>query len=323
MNSLGINLVDIGIVLVLLYFIRDGYRKGMFSLSLEMFGFLLGVFLALIFYSPVGAWLSGVLGMSRFFAKVVSFIVIWLGVEAIVTPLTAHLYMRVPVAWLKKKWNNWLGTIPGLLEAVLLCTFLLSLAVSFPFPSALKQRIFASHMGAPMVRAAQEVEFTTAGVMSESGRETMSFMTVGRQERESVNLGFSTEEFFPDPEAEKAMFDLINEERSEIGANLLVLDQSLVEIARRHAGDMFQRGYFAHVSPGGKDVSDRAMEVNIIFERIAENLAHAPEVSMAHAGLMNSIRHRRNIRSSQFSRVGVGVQNAGANGMMFVQVFAD
>lgn len=323
MYSIGINLVDVGVLLIFLFFIRDGYRKGFFALGLEMFSFVLGVVIALLFYSQLGGFTAGIFGMSRPFAKVLSFLLVWLAVEAIVPVLTAHLYLRVPVLWLQSKWNRRVGIFPAALEAVLLCSFLLSLSVSFPFPPLLKQKVFSSYLGEPLVRSAQVVESSMAGVFGESGKETLAFITVGRQENESVELGFVTDETFPDPGVERRMFDLVNAERFKEGVAPLVMDQSLVEVARRHGSDMFRRGYFAHISPEGTNVGDRAAEANVAYEKIGENLAFAPDVSMAHTGLMKSDRHRMNILSGQFTRIGVGVQNAGASGLMFVQVFGD
>ncbi|MFH1046786.1 MAG: CvpA family protein [Patescibacteria group bacterium] len=323
MYSLGINLIDVGVMLIVLFFIRDGFRKGFFALALEMSSFLLGVVVALLFYNQLGGLAAEIFGMSRPFAKVLAFLLLWLMIEAVVPALSAHLYLRVPALWLQSKWNHRCGILPAMLEATLLCVFLLSLAISFPFPPLLKQKIFASYVGEPMVRSAQVIESFMAGVFGESNKETLAFMTTGRIENELIELGFSTDEIFPDPGIERRMFDLVNAARTEAGLKPLVMDQSLVEVARLHGSDMFRRGYLGHVSPEGHNVSDRATEANVTFERIGENLAYAPDVSMAHTGLMNSERHRTNILSGQFSRIGIGVQNAGANGMLYVQVFAD
>lgn len=49
----------------------------------------------------------------------------------------------------------------------------------------------------------------------------------------------------------------INEIRQENGLGRLQMDPELQDIARSHSQDMAERGYFAHVSPDGVDVSDR------------------------------------------------------------------
>ena len=62
---------------------------------------------------------------------------------------------------------------------------------------------------------------------------------------------------------------------------------------------------------------------NIKFSAAGENLALAPNVSLAHQGLMNSPGHRANIMSGDFGKVGIGVVDGGIYGEMFVQEFTD
>jgi uncharacterized protein YkwD len=52
-----------------------------------------------------------------------------------------------------------------------------------------------------------------------------------------------------------------------------------------------------------------------------ENLALAPSVPLAHAGLMNSPGHRANILRRQFGRVGIGIMDGGAHGLIVTQKF--
>ena len=315
--------MDIGILLVALFFIREGYRGGFFAISLELFSFLLGLMVALLIYNPLGGYVAQLLSLSRPFAKVLVFLAAWLAVEATTPLFTAHLYMRIPVLWLQSRWNRFLGILPGLIEAALLCSFLLSLTIAFPFPPLLKRVILDSRIGEPLVQAIQLAEVASGGIIGKVGQETLAFMTVGEVDNRSIELGFVADEIFPDPEAERQMFELVNAERVKIGLSSLVLDPALTEIARLHAADMFKRGYFSHLSPEGNNIGNRADAASISYRSIGENLAFTPDAIIAHTGLMKSEQHRRNILSSQFTRVGIGIQNAGANGLMFVQNFAD
>ncbi|KKR88441.1 MAG: SCP-like protein extracellular [Candidatus Gottesmanbacteria bacterium GW2011_GWA2_41_12] len=61
----------------------------------------------------------------------------------------------------------------------------------------------------------------------------------------------------------------------------------------------------------------------IFYTEAGENLAFAPNVNIAHAGLMNSPGHRANILSPDFGKVGIGVIDGGIYGEMFVQKFTD
>lgn len=86
---------------------------------------------------------------------------------------------------------------------------------------------------------------------------------------------------------------------------------------------MFERHYFSHVSPEGKDIGDRLQAAGIAYRVSGENLAYAPDVSTAHRGLMNSEGHRRNILDPEFHRVGIGIIDSGTYGCIFTQVFAN
>ena len=91
------------------------------------------------------------------------------------------------------------------------------------------------------------------------------------------------------------MLELVNQERIKVGVRPVVMDESLRDLARDHSLDMYQRGYFSHFTPEGKDPFDRMEEHGISYLAAGENLALAPTVAMAHTGLMNSPGHKRNI----------------------------
>ena len=111
--------------------------------------------------------------------------------------------------------------------------------------------------------------------------------------------------------------------RRKRGLHELTWRPEVVPVAREHARDMWEREYFGHVSPEGKDVGDRLEEAGVSYTFAGENLALAPTVITAHNGLMNSEGHRENILEEEFNRMGIGVIDNGVNGKMFVQVFTN
>ena len=84
---------------------------------------------------------------------------------------------------------------------------------------------------------------------------------------------------------------------------------------------MLARGYFSHVSPEGKDTSDRMRQANLHFLAAGENLALGQTLQGAHQDLMNSPGHRANVLRAQFGRLGIGVLDAGRYGLMITQDF--
>lgn len=118
--------------------------------------------------------------------------------------------------------------------------------------------------------------------------------------------------------AEATMLGLINNERANAGLPPLQIDARLREVARSHATEMVQMGYFGHVSPITGSPFDRLRQAGVRYSIAAENLASAPDVYLAHQGLMSSTAHWSNILRPEFRWTGIGVV-----GDKFVQLFTD
>jgi uncharacterized protein YkwD len=117
------------------------------------------------------------------------------------------------------------------------------------------------------------------------------------------------------------MLELVNGERAAHGVKPLQADAEATEVARAHARDMFDRGYFSHIAPDGADPFARMRRAGLAFRAAGENLALARTLAMAHQGLMDSPGHRANILRPAFGRVGIGVLDGGRHGLMVTQVF--
>lgn len=127
-------------------------------------------------------------------------------------------------------------------------------------------------------------------------------------------------------ELERIMAALVNADRELFGLAPLAFDPALAAIARGHAEDLRDHGYVAHGSPRTGDVSDRARAAGYAYVQLGENVARDASVHGAHAGLMRSLGHRKNVLSPHFTRLGVGVaveeQLSGGRLVYVVQNFA-
>jgi uncharacterized protein YkwD len=93
-------------------------------------------------------------------------------------------------------------------------------------------------------------------------------------------------------------------------------DAQLELAAVRHATDMFERRYFAHVSPGGGDLADRAQRAGYALRRcswrVGEVLAWGVGPRSTAAGTvhawMDSGDHRRILVSRRYRELGLGMQ---------------
>ena len=134
----------------------------------------------------------------------------------------------------------------------------------------------------------------------------------------------------PEPEPEpkdgltadgRTMIQLVNKEREKMGLDPLLVNMSLVELARMKSQDMIDHDYFGHQSPTYGSPFDMMKSAGIQYRTAGENLAGAHTVEIAHHNLMNSPGHRQNILNSAFTHVGVGVVKGGPYGIMFTQMF--
>ena len=121
---------------------------------------------------------------------------------------------------------------------------------------------------------------------------------------------------------EQNAWNLMNSDRAANGLSALPLDAELSAIARKKSEDMRDKGYFSHTSPTYGSVSDMLKTFGYSFSAAGENIAHHATVAKAHAAFMSSSGHKRNILSSSWTKVGIGVCYD-ANGYVYVtQIFA-
>jgi len=107
--------------------------------------------------------------------------------------------------------------------------------------------------------------------------------------------------------AESQLYNLINSEREKNGLSPLTLDAELSALAEIKSEDMVENGYFAHESPTYGSAEDLLESAGTAFVSVGENIARNASVEKAHAALMSSSNHRRNILGSQWKKVGVGI----------------
>ena len=122
------------------------------------------------------------------------------------------------------------------------------------------------------------------------------------------------------PDLATELLDRLNLFRIEAGEEPLAWSAALAEIAAGHGFEMYEEGYFSHVSRGTGSVADRLAAQGIPFRIAGENLALNPTVDGVHGGLAASPSHRATMLETRFTRVGISVHD-GPLGLMVVQVF--
>lgn len=120
---------------------------------------------------------------------------------------------------------------------------------------------------------------------------------------------------------EQQMLNLVNQARSQNGAQALQVDAKLLNTARLKSQDMINNNYFSHNSPTYGSPFDMMKNFGVNYIKAGENIAGNQSVQAAHNALMNSPGHRKNILDSDFTHVGIGIKRGGAYGLMFTQQF--
>ncbi|MBI2599967.1 hypothetical protein HYW43_03540 [Candidatus Daviesbacteria bacterium] len=315
------NWIDAGVVAFLVIFVLGALGRPFVLEFLDLLSFLLASFFSFTFYNLPAKFLEIQFRVPHGLSLVVGFMVIWFISETLFYLVVRMLISKEGI--LRFKSFDFLSVLPAFFRGLIFVAFLLVMFATFPIQPSIKKGVLDSQIGSRILQNAYRLEQPLKQVFGSFTNDSLTFLTIKPETDEKVSLGFQTTNVNVDTQAEDTMFNLVNQARASRGISILVLDSKLQDIARSHAKDMFEQGYFAHFSPEGKTVADRAENAGIDFLVVGENLAYAPDVDLAHKGLMNSEGHRANILSTDFSKAGIGVINGGIYGKMFVQVFTN
>ena len=317
------NWVDLVILVVVGFYLIDGVRRGFLVSFANLISFVSSLVLALRFYPVAQKILVSNFSIPASFAKALGFFSVAVLSEWILSILVSFLLKRIPPQIWRARWNKLLGVIPAVLDSLILVAFGATLIVVLPTKPEIKRDVTQSKIGGFLVKQTARLESEVGSVFGEAVRDSLTYLTIKPGSSERVTLPKTEKTLSVDEKSEGEMFRLINEERRNLGKEELIWQPEIVPVARAHGVDMWERSYFSHYSPEGKDVGDRLKEAGISFRLAGENLALAPNVTLAQDGLMNSEGHRANILEPKFKKVGIGVIDNGIYGKMFVQVFTD
>ena len=120
---------------------------------------------------------------------------------------------------------------------------------------------------------------------------------------------------------EQQMFNLVNQARAQANVPALKIDMELTKMARIKSQDMIDNNYFSHNSPKYGSPFDMMKSFGINYVSGGENIAGNQTVQAAQDALMNSPGHRKNILSTDYTHIGIGIRSGSQYGLMFTQEF--
>lgn len=320
---LALNWINLFFGAIFLLSAWQGWRRGFLHESLDLLGWLGSLMLGIMFYQPAARWLASLTGLSPAWSKPLGLLIVFLLASLVLRYMAGQIVSRIRPAAQQHVINKTLGILPGLANGLISAIIFAALLMILPLPATIQNQARQSEIANDFAGYAEIIEATLRPVFDEAIRETLTMRTLRPQSREMVKLPFTVSQSKPRAALEEQMLALVNKERTAAGLKPLTMDAELTMAARKHSADMLARGYFSHYSPEGKSPFDRLRAEHISFLVAGENLAFAPTVKIAHTGLMNSPGHRANILRPGFGKVGIGIMDAGARGLMVTQEFSN
>jgi uncharacterized protein YkwD len=317
--------IDAVIVLLIGFSVWSGYRSGFIATGYGLATWIVSFAAAVIFQGPMSALVQK-LGLQPASARPLAFVLVIVIVEALFS--LAGYFAVAPVVRAVHRSSTWaqgtdkaLGIFPSVARSLFVMGIVLAAAVVSPMPPEFKAAVESSRVSRGLIERVTALQPQLAALSGQFGDNVPLFVTkLGADDTEKLDLP-SDLQLTPDPAAEKQMFDLVNDERANVGLPALQWDDRLVPVGRAHSEEMFRQKYFSHTSPTAGSPFDRLKAAGITYTRAGENLAYAQSVTIAHRGLMESQGHRENILRPELTRIGIGVISAGPYGRMFTQMF--
>jgi uncharacterized protein YkwD len=315
------NYVDIILLLVMALAVWGGWRKGFIIGSINLIVWIGSLLAGFFFYQYAGNLLKASFPSLGVWTLPLAFLSIVVLSRLILGAVFNSILRRTPQEAHVSGVNRVLGIFPGIINGIIYTTIIAALLLSVPLMYGITQKAKESSLTKRLAVNVGWLDDKLSPIFDEAVKKSLTRTTVEPESDETVKLNFKVSDAKTRPDLEMKMLELVNQERTKRGLQPLKWDPELVPVARAHSQDMFARGYFSHYTLEGKDPFDRMKAAGIKYYSAGENLALGPTLSICHEGLMNSPGHRANILNPTYGRMGIGILDGGAYGLMISQEF--
>jgi uncharacterized protein YkwD len=317
------NWVDWIIIVLCLYEMYQGWKLGFVSLGISFISFALSLWFAILYNAPVSHFFQEKFGISAPVSTAFSYLTIAFSGQMIFVRLLALFVNHLPKKIEQSKINSALGSVVSTINALTTVAFVLLIILALPLRGTVQTDIRSSKIGSMIVAFVSTYAGPIKTTVDQVEKDAMKFLTISPGSKESMPLDVSVAQgdLTVDDEKERQFLLLVNEERLKAGAKPLVVDVKIVSVARKHSTDMLLRKYFSYFTPEKLDLGNRLDTGEVKYSMAGENIAYAPNVTLAHQGLMNSPEHKKNLLDPQFLHVGIGVISTNKFGIMVTQDF--
>lgn len=159
---------------------------------------------------------------------------------------------------------------------------------------------------------------TSGGTQADTASGTGSNDVLG-----SEPIPFCIQTAQPSDTLHRAMFDALNAYRTQAGLPTLIYSRRLEIAADAHCQDLWNRRFFDHINPDGRNPGQRAVLVGFCHEYVGENIAAGQSsVQTVMTAWRNSPAHNENMLEPQYRYVGMGVSTDENGRIYWAQEFA-
>lgn len=314
------NGIDILLIFLVLLGVFNGYKRGFIVEGLHVAGWITALLAAYAGHAWFGQELLQAFPALDEWALPLAFISLLILTRLLFFLISSLVIQKTAETAHRSQVNRIAGLFPGALNGVVLAMIVAAVLLTMPFSETFNKAAHGSRIANNLVLEAAWIDEKLAPIFDDALNATLNKRVI-HETGHSVPLSFRVTNPRTREDLEAKMLVLVNEERMRAGLPPLKADPELTLVARAHSKDMFARSYFSHQTPEGHSPSDRIRKAKVRFYSAGENLALAPTLSLAHKGLMNSPGHKANILHKSYGRVGIGVLDGGAYGLMVTQNF--
>lgn len=320
-----LNAVDWILVIVLAFFILEGWNAGFTELVWSVFGLLLALLTATVFYHQAAWIISIIIPQAKSYSVLIGFVTLLLLGHIAATKLLSMLFRRFSLNMFGTLTDKIAGVAVSVLLGLMIMAVTLTITNALPFNGFVSQQISSSYIAENIlgVFAANFSRLTDDIKIPYDSKLAFLTVTPGSKDRLILNIKPQNWDLMPDESSELALFELVNQERIKTGVPVLAKDNALTSVARARSQNMFDNRYFSHYDPDGNDVTVFLDKNQIPYIIAGENLAYAADISVAFSGLFSSENHRANMLDRRFRKTGVGVIDSSEYGKIFTQIFTD
>ena len=151
-KSFNGNWVDLVIIVILLYYVLEAFRYGLWSIVIDFVSFLGSLLLSLFTYKFVASFLKSNFNLQISFANAFGFIVSAIALEIVLGYLFTYLIRKLPKKVLEFKYNKFIALIPSVGEGLILIAFLLTAIIALPVLPQIKRDVTDSKIGSFILR---------------------------------------------------------------------------------------------------------------------------------------------------------------------------